>query len=281
MDETNRFGAIRWLAFIVAATAIALLVTWLSHLAGVSVRTLASIAVGAIALAWLIVLVAVPWNLYFGARRVVIQMAVSRERGIVIPDSAEAEARRIAKRMLWFALGGHVVTAVVAAVITYFAGGTVGYYVTGFYLFSVLIRPAIAYFAHLRERIRALARESTHPREDVVSLRDRMDELTGSFKELTADQRSLADDLRRAESRLADDIAHARQLMTADLARLTDAQASDRASTRSREEDLGRRIDLIVRRMQDTLDGLSDHAELQAGIRALVRMIQADAGQSS
>jgi hypothetical protein len=271
MDETNRFGVIRWLAFIVGATAVALLVTWLSHLAGVSVRTLASIAIGAIALGWLIVLVAVPWNLYFGARRAVIQMAVSRERGIAIADSAEAEARRIASRMLWFALGGHILTALVAAVITYFAGGTVGYYVTGFYLFSVLIRPAIAYFAHLRERIRALSRESTYPREDVVSLRDKMDELAASVE-------GLAHDLRQTDSRLSDDITHARQLLTTDVTRLADAQAADRAAARSREEDLGRRIDLMVRRMQDTLDGLSDHAELQAGIRALVRMIQADAG---
>jgi hypothetical protein len=33
----------------------------------------------------------------------------------------------------------------------------------------------------------------------------------------------------------------------------------------------------MTRRIEATLDGLSDHQELQAGLRALVRMIRADA----
>jgi uncharacterized protein YoxC len=282
MEETNRFHVVRWLALFALGTAVALLVTWLAHVTGVSLRTLLSVGVGAIALGWLILLVAVPWNLYFAARRVVIEMGVSAERGIAIPPAQQAEAGRIARRLLWFALGGHVVTALVTALITYFSGETIGYYFTAFYLLSVTIRPAIAYFAHLRERISALSRESTHPREDVVTLRQRVDDLAASVKGLNAQlphaMRGLTEDLRRTESRLTDDISHARSTLAADLARVQDAQASDRELARSRDEDLGRRIDKMIRRMQETLDGLTDHQEVQAGIRALVRMIRTDAG---
>ena len=165
MSDNHRTNSVvKWWAAIVIGSLAALLIAWLGDLAGVSLSTVLSIAAVAAALAWLIVLVAVPWNLYFGARRVVMEMAVSRGRGIDIPPDQEAEAHTIARRMLWFALGGHVLTAGVAGVVTYISGSTIGYYITAAYLFSAMIRPAAAYFAHLRERISTLSRESLHPR---------------------------------------------------------------------------------------------------------------------
>jgi hypothetical protein len=271
---------IRSWAVVVAAAAAALLLAWLGRLAGVPLRTLLSIGAGAAALAWLVVLVTAPWNLYFAARQVVAEIAAARERGINVPPERSAEATSIARRMLWFALGGHICTAAAAAVITYFAGGTVGYYVASFYLLSTGIRPAMAYYAHLRQRITALARETRYPRADVISLQGRVDAAVGTLEELQAElhraQRGIIDDLRRAQSTLAGDIAHTRQLLTTDLARLQDAQAADKAAARSRDDQLGNRIDQMVRRMEGTLDGLSDHQELLTGIRALVRMIRSD-----
>ena len=86
----------------------------------------------------------------------------------------------------------------------------------------------------------------------------------------------LREELRRTGTTLAGDITHARQLLTADLARVQDAQAADRAAARTRDDDLARRIDQMVRRIEATLDGISDHQELLTGIRALVRMIKPD-----
>jgi hypothetical protein len=281
MSDMHRSSAVvKWWAMIVVGAAVALLFAWLGNLAGVSLSTVLSIGAAAAALAWLIVLVVVPWNLYFAARRVVAEMAVSRTRDIAIQDEQEAEARQIARRMLWFALGGHVATAAAAGIVTYFSGATIGYYVTGSYLLSATIRPAAAYFAHLRERVDTLSRESLHPREDVVMLRQKVEQLAVTVKDLEQGsreaQRGLADDLRRTESTLTDAIAHARQLLIDDLIRLRDAQAADRETARSRDEDLGRRIDQMVRRVEQALDGIGDHQELQAGLRALVRMIRAD-----
>jgi hypothetical protein len=280
MSDSHFSSMVRWWAIVVAGAAAALLFAWLGRLAGVPLAMLLAIGAGAGALAWLIVLVAVPWNLYFAARRVVAAMAVSRERGITVRPAQAAEAGRIARRMLWFALGGHIGTAVVTVVITYFSHATVGYYFGAFYLLSATVRPAVAYFAHLRERITALTRQSTYPREDVISLKAKVDFVAGALKELQAElrqaQRGAADDLRRAESVLAGDIAHAKQLLTADLSRLQDAQAADRAAARSRDDHLGHRIDQMVRRIDETLDGISDHQELLTGIRALARMIRQD-----
>src|SRR5215469_14328012 len=281
MSDENRGGLVRWWAVLAAGTAASILIAWLARVAGVQLRTVLSIAGGAAALAWLILLLAVPWNLYFAARRVLAQMQVSGQRGIVVPESEEAEAGRIERRMLWFALGGHLLTALVTAVITFVSGARIGYYFAGFYLLSAAIRPAAAYFSHLRERIGALSRESLHPREDILTLREELDLLTEQVEFLATDlsrvDRGGADNLRHAEAKLADDIAHARQVLIADLSRLQDAQAADREAARTRDEDLARRIDRMVRRIEDTLDGISDHQEIQAGLRALVRMIRSDA----
>lgn len=277
----NRGSVVRWWAVLAAGTAASILIAWLARLAGVQLRTVLSIATGGAALAWLILLLAVPWNLYFAARGVLAQMAASGARGIAVPETEQAEAGRIERRMLWFALSGHLVTALVTGVITYVSGTSIGYYVAGFYLLSATIRPAAAYFSHLRERIGALSRESLHPREDVLSLREQVNLLAEHVKHLTADlgrvDRGGTDNLRRVEAKLADDLAHARQQLTADLSRLQDAQAADRGAARSRDEHLGLRIDRVTRRIEDTLDGISDHQELQVGLRALVRMIRSDA----
>ena len=277
MSRNTRYSiSLGWWVMVLAVAAAALLFAWLGRLAGVPLATTASIGVGGVALAWLIVLVTVPWNLYFSARRVAGEIKVSRERGIAVPPSHEAEAGRIARRMLWFALGAHIGTAAAAAVIAVISGAKVGYYFAGFFLLSAAARPAAAYLAHVRHRINTLTRETTHPRDDVASLKHRTDQMAGSVKELRGEVSGVADGLRRAEAALAGDIAHARDVLTADLARVQDAQAADRAAARTRDDDLGRRIDEMVRRIEATLDGISDHQELITGIRALVRMIKPD-----
>ncbi len=276
MSTSSGSSMIRWWALAVAGAAAALLFAWLGRLAGVPVAVPLTVAAVLAALAWLAVLVTVPWNLCFAARRAVAGMAASRERGIAVPAGEEAEASRIARRMLGFALGGHLGTAAVTAVIAFLSGARLGYYLAGCYLLTTAVRPTAAYFAHLRQRITTLARESTHPRDDVVSLKASVSDLAGTVKGVQAQlgqaQRETADDLRR----LAGDLAHLRQQVTVDLARLADAQAADGGAARSREEELGRRIGQIARQVDATLDGISDHQELLAGLRALVRMIRSE-----
>ena len=275
MSRISNRLIIGWFHVLIGA-AVALLIVWLGHVVSMPVTTLLTVGAVIIALSWLIVLTTVPWNLYFAARRAAQEMAVSRERGIAVRPQYDEEAGRISRRMLWFALGAHLGTALAAAAIAFFSGNKVGYYIAGISLLSTAFRPAAAYFGHVRERIKVLTRESTYPRDDVATLRERADMIQHSVHELRLDLQDAGEDLRRTESALADGIAHAREVLTADLNRLQDVQAADRAAARSRDEDLGRRIDQMVRRIEATLDGISDHQELLTGLRALVRMVRSD-----
>jgi hypothetical protein len=272
----NQGRFLGWWALLLAGAALALLIVWLTrevHVPLTAVLTAGAVILG---LSWLLVVVTVPWNLYFGARRARAGMAVSRERGIAIRAADDAEAGRIARRMLRFAIGAHVGSAAVAATLAYVLHDTIGYYAAGFFLFSTALRPALAYFGHLRERVAVLTRQSTHPRDDVATLRAQAAALKQSIDELQSGLKRAGEDLRRTEAALADRIAHARELLGADLGRLQAAQEADRAAARSRHDDLARRIDQMMRQIESTLDGLSDQQEMLTGLRALVRMVRSD-----
>jgi hypothetical protein len=261
---------------VVAGAVTALLIVWLGRVVSVPLTTLLTAGAVILALSWLVVLTTVPWNLYFAARRTAQEIAVSRERGIAVRPGYDQEAARISRQMLRFALGAHLGTALAAAAIAWLSGNRAGYYIAGISLLLTAFRPAAAYFGHLRERIKVLTRESIYPRDDVATLLHRADMMEQSADELRLQLRNANEDLRRTESALTDGIAHARQVLADDLNRLQDMQAADRAAARSRDEDLERQIGQMVRRIEATLDGISDHQELLAGLRALVRMVRSD-----
>ncbi|NUR90905.1 MAG: hypothetical protein HOY71_43100 [Nonomuraea sp.] len=220
---------------------------WLVLYAGVPLSTLLSLGLGAICLAWLVVILTLPWNLCFAARHVVREIAVSREAGIEVAAHREEEARTIARRMLVLAVAGHVVSAAVIAVITFFSGRQVGYYFAGFYLLATAFRPVGAYVAHLRERVGTLGREIRYPRADVVALRDQVNVLTADTQRLTQELKDLAAGL-----------------------------ATARNGLEQADHDLDRRITLMARRFEETVDGLSDNQEVITGLKAFLRLVRAD-----
>jgi hypothetical protein len=275
MNRTSIRVLTGWL-LVLAGAAVALLVAWLGHVVSVRATTLLAVGTVALSLTWLIVLATVPWNLYFAARRAATEMAVSRERGIEVRPAYDEEAGRISARMLRLAIGAHLGTAVVAAGIALFSGNQIGYYIAGIFLISTVFRPAAAYFVHVRERIKVLSRETTHPRDDVATLLVQMDGLEQDIEQLQLGLGHAADNLRRTEAALSDSIAHTRQLVTTDLNRLQDALVASQDSARARADDLDRKTDQMIRRIEATLDGISDHQELLTGLRALVRMVRSD-----
>lgn len=261
---------------VLAGAVVALLIAWLSRIVSIPLTTLLTVGAVVIALSWLVVLTTVPWNLYFAARRAAQDMASSRARGIAIQPGHDQEAGRISRNMLRFALGAHFGTALAAAAIAFLSGSQAGYYIAGISLLSTAFRPAAAYLGHLRERISVLTRESTYPRDDVATLLAKAETMEQSVHELRRHVQDAKDGLQRTESALKDAVAHAQQIQTDDLNRLQDTQAADRAASRSRDEELDRRIGQMVRRIEETLEGISDHQELLTGLRALVRMVRSE-----
>jgi hypothetical protein len=220
----------------------------------IELSDLLALGAGALFLWWQIVLLTVPWGLYFQARNVIREIGLAREQGTEVPEGREAEAARIAGRLKWAAVGAHLVSAGVVAVITFFSGREVGYYFAGFYLLSTVFRPAQAYFSHLRGQLGGMLQEVKYPRENVVELRGRV-----SAAEQTIES------LRRELELAAERDAEVRRL-------IEEAEAASAA----RDAKLDRQLDAVGRRFEDTVNRMTDNREVIAGIKAFLRLIRTE-----
>lgn len=234
--------------FVAAVGLIAVVLGLVLHVfAHTSWSLLLGIGAGALCLLWLLMLVTVPWNLYFQARKVLAEISASRDAGIEVPEAREREARRLRRRLLRAAVAAHLVSAAVAAVVTVVSGRQLGYWFTGFYLLSLGLRPADAYFRHVRARLGQMLQETTHPREDVQALKARLDAAEARLS-------WLGDEADRQRLRL-DEHAEA---------------------TRLREDRLEALLHETGRRFEGAIGALTDNQEVITGIRAFLRLLRED-----
>ncbi|HEY9368671.1 hypothetical protein [Streptomyces sp.] len=228
-----------------------------AYVVGVPADVVLGVGAGVVALLWLLVLLTLPWNLYFRAHAVLSEIAVSREKGLVVPEARDTEAARIARMMLRAAVAGHVVTAGLVVAVTWATGNATGYWFAGFFLLSTFFRPAGAYFAQLRRRLGTLLKDVTYPRDDVVEVRARVDRLLAGAAVLEG----------KAEEQYA---------ALAELRRTVEALS---ASMYARTDATDRRITSLAREFEATVDRLGDNEEIIAGLKAFLRLLRADAAE--
>jgi regulator of replication initiation timing len=199
--------------------------------------------------AWLVVVLTLPWNLYFQSKAVLFEMQRAREVGIGVRADREKEAQRVERRMLRFSVGMHVGSAALAALATALSHGRWGYVFAGSYLLSGIFRPGIEYYRYLRERLGHLATEVRFPRDDVKALKAEVREL-----------REKAGALEKAEEALRK--------------RLEKEETRAEAKTR----DLERRFVSLGRAFEETVDKLTDNQQILSGIKAFLRLVKTAGG---
>jgi hypothetical protein len=221
--------------FFGAVIAAAVLGLFVLHL---PMAVVATVAVGLLCLAWLLVIVVLPWNVYFQARHVLFEMERSKRRGIAVVAEQEAEAARVERRTLRISLGLHAVSALLLALGAVLFSQPLAYAFSALFLLSTLFRPGVEYYRYLRRKLSDLLADVTYPREDVMALVNEV--------------RAQAPRLRALEQ------SH-EQLGRESLAR---------------DQSQQRKLDAVVRRFDETLDRLTDNREIVAGLRAFLRMVK-------
>ncbi|TCC32106.1 hypothetical protein [Kribbella sindirgiensis] len=236
------------------AVVVTIVAVVLVAIADVSLQEILSLFLGVLCLLWLILLLTVPWNLYFQAYALIHEIRTSRDRGIDVPDGREPEARRIASRMRWFAIGSHLVSAALVALITYLSDGAIGYYLAGLYLVSTFFRPAGAYFSYLRDRMSTMLQEVKHPRDDVIETMRRLDTVRTDLEGLhdTSD-------------------AQARRVT-----QLEQGLAAAEANAIARDRALHAKVDAHARQFEHSLTRLTDNQEVIAGLKAFLRLARSE-----
>ncbi|GAB4583544.1 hypothetical protein [Nocardia sp. IFM 10818] len=225
----KKYWGLFW-AFAALIIVVAALAMW----AEVDTETVIGAGLGFIAFFWLVVVITVPWNVYFAARQAGHRAEAARRRQISVHPEHTTEITALSKRTLIIAIAAHVLSAIVAAVVAVLSGYTVGYYVAGFFLGSMVLRPAAAYFAYLRARIATVSHEVAYPPEDVRELRRRLDELEDEHKKDREELRNLREVVARHDQRIVAMKAH----------------------------------------FESTVDRVTDRQEIIAGLRAFARLLR-------
>ncbi len=133
---------------------------------------------------WLLVIVTVPWNVYFKAKEVLAEGTQSTEKEIPVDEKQIDYVKVLAKRSLLIAIALHLISAAGLYILAATGISAVGYIGSGAALLLTGLRPAISAYEYLYARLTMISQEWRYPREDIVELRNRFYVLEDSIKRL-------------------------------------------------------------------------------------------------
>lgn len=171
----------RYLMAAVVLTLLVVVVLVTLNLLDIPAGDLVDWVVGIVSVWWLLLVTTVPWNVHFAARAAVREAAVSLERGIEVDAAQQARIAAVGRQALGVALALHVLTAGGLYAIAAAGWSPVGYAGAALAAALTFVRPGARAYAHLAEQVRTFRKEVSHPREDVVELRRRVDALEGTL----------------------------------------------------------------------------------------------------
>jgi hypothetical protein len=134
---------------------------------------------------WTILIVTVPWNIYFKAKAVAQTGQESQLQGIAVEARQIQYASGVAKKSLIVAIGLHLGTAIGLYWLAISGITPLGYWSSIGVLLLTLLRPAISTYEYLATRLSGMQQQFTYPRNDILELRDRFQQLEDRVAQLT------------------------------------------------------------------------------------------------
>jgi len=128
--------------------------------------------IGASIFVWLIIIVTVPWNVYFQSKSVLNQAIISQERGINVDQQQLPYVRSLQTRSLILALVLHLISAIALYFLASSGIGTVGYIGAIAALLLTVLRPAISAYEYISQRLRDILQQINYPRESPQTNRE-------------------------------------------------------------------------------------------------------------
>jgi hypothetical protein len=135
---------------------------------------------------WLLVIVTFPWNIHFQAREVVADAAKSVENNIPVKHEEVAYAQKWIKRSLAIAITLHLLSALTLYTLAVAGISVIGYFGSGIALLLTALRPVMRAYEYITARLMMIQRGFRYPREDVVALRQDVQNIAKTVKMLQA-----------------------------------------------------------------------------------------------
>ena len=202
----------------------------------------------AIAVAGLISVTKVPWDLYLQASAVDQEQRRSKELGLEVVDADVRATRRMKRWLLLSCFGLHLILAAGAAGVAAVRDAPMGYAFAVAFVAASGLRPAWALYVRLSQRLARMMGRAQYPRDDVLELRRRLEEIA-----------PLALDVPRLWERL-------------DQADKGAQQARDKLDGQIRAVDS--RITGLRRSFEDAVEHATEDADALRGLKALSRLIK-------
>ena len=133
---------------------------------------------------WLLVIVTVPWNIYFKAKGTLFDAEQSLEKEIPVDKKQLKYVKVLVKRSLIVAIVLHILSAIGLYILAITGISAVGYISSGAALLLTGLRPAISAYEYLYARLTTIGQELKYPREDIVELRNRFSTLEETVKRI-------------------------------------------------------------------------------------------------
>ncbi|MDY6940918.1 MAG: hypothetical protein SWY16_25080 [Cyanobacteriota bacterium] len=250
-----------FISFTVGLVVLVLLSFGVLHWLQVPTGSFLDWVIGAASFWWLIAIVTVPWNIYFGAKAVLNDAAESREKGIEVDNRQVEYVRLVTKRSLWAAIALHLFSAAGLYALAATGISAIGYISSGATLLFTALRPAIAFYQYLTDRLRNIGERLRYPREDIVEVRTRLSRLEETCQRL---EKQL--DVDREESFAASQIRSIAGVRK-DLSRLATAHEDLRATNQAEH-------DRLAREAQNAIAQLTTDGQFLDNVREIIRFFK-------
>jgi len=118
------------------------------------------------------IIVLVPWNIYFEALEVIQEAKQSEKRNIDFDATQLDYVQKLKKGSLLVALALHLISAVGLYAVSWAEISVVGYYGSGAAILLTILRPTIRAYEYISYRLSNIKQEVLYPREDLAELRN-------------------------------------------------------------------------------------------------------------
>ena len=178
--DLNAFTGLTLVLVLVALISFAIL-RWLGAYTGNFLEW----SLGVAMFWWLVVVTTIPWNVHFSAKQVAMEAKESREKGIRINFENVDYVNLIVRRSLAIAIALHGLSALGFYLLAVTGVSAIGYIGSGASLLLTGLRPAIAFYQYLSERLREIGQAVKYPRDDIIKVRDRLMSVEQGLKRLS------------------------------------------------------------------------------------------------
>jgi xanthosine utilization system XapX-like protein len=130
--------------------------------------------IGVASFYWLLAIVTIPWNVYFDAKEVIVEAAISQDKNIPVDPKQINYVQQVAKWSIAVAIALHLISAIILYLLAFWGISMVGYITSLAALLLTFLRPAMRGYQYLATRLSMIRKQIKYPREDVVELRGRV-----------------------------------------------------------------------------------------------------------